>query len=139
MQRNENAISLELQRPEASCGRGSGTVVESPRVTLEGETTSPGSLVPGEVLLGSLLTPQLRIITPIVVRFFEDHDRVVAEATELNEFGFGSNASEALRDIQRAIAQLYRSLEESVGRLGPDLQSTWSVLRTMVTKLEPSG
>lgn len=91
-------------------------------------------LVPGEMWLGSLRDPRLRIVSPIRVRFFSEHDRIVAEAIDLDEFGFGSNMSEAVCDIQRAVSQLYFSLEESKDRLGADLASTSSALQRLVVK-----
>jgi len=95
----------------------------------------PALLVPGDLLLGSLSDPRLRVVSPIRVRLFLEHDHVVAEAPNLNEFGYGSHISEAVRDIQRAIAQLYLSLEESSTRLGPDLVSTWSTLQCMIVRV----
>lgn len=93
-------------------------------------------LVPGEIWLGSLLDPRLKVVAPLLVRLSLDHDRVVAEAPELNEFGFGESASEAVADIQSAVVLLYFSLEEDAPRLGPDLQRTWETIQTFVSKAQ---
>ena len=60
----------------------------------------------------------------------------VVEATELNEFGFGETLSEALTDLQAAIAELYFTLEEDQDRLGPDLSSVWDVLSRKIRKAD---
>lgn len=96
-------------------------------------------LVPGELLLGTLSDARLKIVDPICVRLSFDHDQIVAEAVALNEFGFGDTASEAVADVQRAIAQLYFSLEESSDRLGLDLQRTWATIQTSVEKTAPTS
>ena len=58
----------------------------------------------------------------------------VVEAPELNEFGFGDNLSEALSDLQAAIAELYFTLETDREQLGPDLTSVWVVLSKKVRR-----
>src|SRR4030095_4408707 len=88
--------------------------------------------VPGDIQLGFLLDGRLRIHTPLHVRLREELSHVIAEATELNEFGFGGNFSEAIRDLQRAIAELYFTLQEDQSRLGSDLQQVWSSLQAAV-------
>ncbi len=45
----------------------------------------------------------------------------VAEAAEINEFGFGDN-------LTAAIAELYFTLDADQQRLGPDLQAARSTL-----------
>lgn len=96
----------------------------------------PDMLVPGELRLGALWDSRLRVVEPIILRLSRDHDQVVAEAPQLDEFGFGSDMFEAVRDIQRAIAQLYFSLADGSERLGPDLQLTWAVLQRLVIRAQ---
>jgi len=110
------------------------TVTEPP--VMQQEVLLPVVLVPGEMWLGTVFDSRLRVLSPIRVRLFSEHDSVVAEATDLDEFGYGSNISEAVRDIQRAVVQLYFSLEESSDRLGADLASTWAVLQRLVVKIQ---
>ena len=77
---------------------------------------------------------RLRVVKPIeVVRTAED-GKCVVEARELNEFGFGDNFSEALADLQAAIAELYFTLEAEQDRLGPDLAAVWATLSEKVSK-----
>lgn len=132
--RLESRLVDATQRAEADDTNAAERV--EPTVVRKPEVSSDELLVPGELLLGSLSDPRLHIVSPILVRLFLEHDSVVAEAIELNEFGYGENISEAVRDIQRAIAQLYFSLEESSAHLGPDLVSTWSALQRMVTRVQ---
>ena len=87
---------------------------------------------PDEMWLGALRDGRLRVISPFRVRFSRDDAHVVAEAPEADEFGFGTNGSEALADLQRALVALYLSLEEDQQRLGPDLQRVWQTMRRKV-------
>lgn len=86
-------------------------------------------VVPHRILLGSLRDGRLRVQSPITVTFTKEDQHVIAEATELDEVGFGANLSEALRDLQRAIVELYLTLEKEQDRLGPDLQKVWATLQ----------
>lgn len=100
-------------------------------------TISPGlalhigvtPVLPDYILLGSLADGRLRVQSPITVKFTKENQHIIAEAVELDEFGFGANLSDALRDLQRAIVELYFTLEEGKARLGPDLQRVWTTLR----------
>ena len=97
------------------------------------ETKLP-SLPPNEFTLGRLRDGRLRVVKPIeVVRTAED-GKCVVEARELNEFGFGDNFSEALADLEAAIAELYFTLEAEQDRLGPDLAAVWATLSEKVSK-----
>lgn len=86
-------------------------------------------VLPDHILLGSLRDGRLRVQSPITVKLTKEDQHVIAEATELNEFGFGTNLSEALRDLQRAIVELYFTLEAEQDRLGPDLQKIQATLQ----------
>jgi len=86
-------------------------------------------VLPDEILLGTVRDGRLRVRVPIRVRFRREDQHVVAEAAELDEFGFGANLSEALADLQDAIGELYFTLEREQGRLGPDLRRVWTVLQ----------
>ena len=97
------------------------------------------SLPPETFTLDSLRDGRLRVVEPIgVLPMFEGGKHVV-EAPELNEFGFGDNLSEALSDLQAAIAELYFTLEDEQERLGPDLSSVWAELSQKVRKADAIG
>lgn len=91
-------------------------------------------LVDTEVLVGSLRDSKLRVRSPFSVKFMVEKPHVIAEAVEFNEFGFGDNWSEALADLQRAIAELYFTLEEEQEQLGADLQRVWASLQQKIQK-----
>ena len=86
----------------------------------------------GQVLLGSVRDGRLRVYSPIRVKFTHEGQHVIAEAVELNEFGFGRNVSEAITDLQHAIVELYFTLEKEQDRLGRDLQNVWSKLQKLI-------
>ncbi|MGA2158050.1 MAG: hypothetical protein ABSG90_02405 [Dehalococcoidia bacterium] len=86
------------------------------------------------IALGTLRDGRLRVVAPFKVAFTYDKDQVVAEATEISEFGFGNNFTEALIDLQRTVSELYFTLDSEQERLGPDLQKVWSVLRQKISK-----
>lgn len=89
---------------------------------------------PDRMLLGSLGDGRLRVGVPITVKLSKEGQHIVAEAVEFNEFGFGGNPSEAVRDLQRAIVELYFTLERGQDRLGPDLEQVWASLREKILR-----
>ena len=102
---------------------------------LDPEDTAQPPLLPDEFMLGRLRDGRLRVVKPIeVVRTAED-GQCVLEARELNEFGFGDNFSEALADLQAAIAELYFTLEAEQDHLGTGLAAVWATLSEKVSKV----
>ncbi|OGO30066.1 MAG: hypothetical protein A2Z29_06555 [Chloroflexi bacterium RBG_16_56_11] len=95
---------------------------------------SPRTEVQKEILLGTLRDVRLKVNLPIRVKFSYENEQVIAEAEEINEFGFGTNSSEALVDLQRAISELYFTLEKEQKRLGMDLQKVWAVLQEKILR-----
>ena len=91
--------------------------------------------VPREVLLGSVRDGRLRVQSPIRVKLTQEGQNIIAKAVEFNEFGFGENPSEALVDLQHAIAELYFTLDKEYDRLGSDLQRVWAKLQKKIHKL----
>jgi hypothetical protein len=89
-----------------------------------------------EALVGFLRDGRLRVHSPFTVKFTTEKPYVIAEAAEFNEFGFGENVSEALVDLQYAIAELYFTLESEQHRLSSDLQNVWSVLQQKIQKIQ---
>ena len=93
----------------------------------------------GTLALDSLLDGRLRVVEPISVVQMVEEGACIVEAKELNEFGFGDSFSEAIRDLQEAIAELYLTLEDEQERLGPDLASVWAVLSRKVRRADAAG
>jgi hypothetical protein len=89
-----------------------GSVPDMPeaayRVEPVGElATSIASFAPpGEALLGTLRDARLKVTEPFRVSFHREESHVIAEAADVDEFGFGGNPSEALADLQRALASV---------------------------------
>lgn len=104
-------------------------------IPIEYVDTDLAPAIPSEALLGSLRDGRLRVHSPIKIKFTMEDKHIIAEAVELNEFGFGENPSEAIADLQRAIAELYLTLEEEQNRLGRDLQGVWAILQKKIHKL----
>ena len=93
--------------------------------------------LPKTFTLGSLRDGRLRVSAPIeVTQMVVEGGKYVVEAPELNEFGFGNNLSEAIQDLQAAIAELYLTLEAEQGQLGPDLVAVWGVISQKVRKAD---
>ena len=88
--------------------------------------------LPDRFALASLRDGRLRVVNPIDVVQMSEGGKFVVEAPELNEFGFGDGFSEAIADLQAAIAELYFTLETERNRLGPDLAAVWSILSRKV-------
>jgi hypothetical protein len=102
---------------------------------LSGHMFSPPQIeVPEKILLGSLRDGRLRVLSAIKVRLSVEGDHMIAEAFELDEFGFGANFTEAIADLQRTIAELYFTLEKEQERLGVDMQRVWNILQKKILK-----
>ena len=87
---------------------------------------------PERFKLGSLRDGRLRVVEPIGVVQMSEGRKFIVETPELNEFGFGDGFSEAIADLQAAIAELYFTLETEQERLGPELARVWSILSRKV-------
>ena len=95
-----------------------------------------GPALPDSTSIGSLRHGELRIIQPIEVRFSTEDSQCIAEAPEFNESGFGTTRSEALADLQFAIAELYFELKSEQSNLGPDLMTIWGKMSQAIKQLE---
>ena len=91
------------------------------------------SAMPKEFALGALRDGRLRVIETIAVKWTTEGGQCVAEASEINEFGFGANLTEAIADLQAAIAESRFTLEAEQERLGPDLHAVRATLARKVT------
>jgi hypothetical protein len=93
-----------------------------------------GVLPPNKMLLGTLSDGRFKVKSPISVNFKTQDAHIVAEAIGFNEFGYGKNRSEALRDLQVTLVELYTTLDREQARLGSDLYKIWQKLQSIVTK-----
>lgn len=88
--------------------------------------------VPKHFYLGALRDGRLRVVSPISVDVMVENEQLILESEGFEEFGFGHTFSEAITDLQRAIAELYFTLEEEQNHLGPDLERVWSILQQKI-------
>lgn len=93
----------------------------------------PLARLPDEMMLGSLGDRRLRVLVPIHVLVSTENDDYIAHADEVDEFGFGSSYMDAVRDLQRAMVELYLTLSTEAA-LGPEMQRTLKVLRTKLAE-----
>ena len=99
----------------------------------QGNATS--NIIPLEVIkLGFLRDGRLRVREAIEVKILEEEGQIIAEAEELNEFGSGDNQTEAIADLQYAIAELYFTLEAEQAHLGKELQRVWGTLQAKMDR-----
>ena len=91
-----------------------------------------GFSFPATILFGATIDRRLRVKNPIPITLSKEGDVVVASSSELEEFGYGNDISEALDDFARTLAELYLSLEENADRLGDDLKQQFSRLCTFI-------
>lgn len=91
------------------------------------------SKVMHELLLGTLSDGRFYVTSPIRVRFVTEDNHIIAEAEEFNEYGFGNTKSEAIRDLQKTIVELYLTLYEEQNRLGQDLLDIYSALQRKIS------
>ncbi len=82
--------------------------------------------------LATLADGRFRVLAPFDVSFLTEGDSIVAEATEINEFGFGSTYSEAIRDLQVAIVEISLALREDQDNLGAGMLKVWETLLSKV-------
>jgi len=87
------------------------------------QTGTIGLPLPETMLLGALRDPRLRLLAPLTISLERENDYIVAYCEELEEFGFGTHLTEAIEDLQVAIAEVYLTLKEEKDRLGSDLSA----------------
>lgn len=95
--------------------------------------------IPSQVSLASLHRGDLRVRVPFSVVIRSEGPAVIAQASEVEELGYGSNVSAALTDLQATLVELYETLEREESRLGPDLRQTWSTLQQKVERRRPAN
>ena len=116
-----------------------GDVVAHTPQNAESPSKLGNTEVPASFTLDSLRDGRLRVVEPIEVIPMMEGGKYVAEAPELNEFGFGDNLVGAVSDLQAAIAELYFTLEAEQMRLGADLASVWGALSRKVHKADAAS
>ncbi len=84
------------------------------------------------MLFAPSIDGRLKITESFVVKVERHDDVVTAWIEEIDEFGYGANSSEALRDLGETLAELYFSLRDHAGRLSPDLHAVWLKLNDHV-------
>ena len=87
-----------------------------------------------QMQLGRLLDGRLRIVEAFTITLSAVEGQSVAEAQEVGEIGVGRTQSEALRDLQATLGELYLTLEADSARLGVELLRTWEVLQRKIQK-----
>ena len=88
--------------------------------------------------LGTLHDARLRVAEPFELEITDDKYGFVAFAPEIGDYGFGPTGSEAIRDLQATIVELYFTLNEEADRLGPKMQATLATLQRKIQRVEPS-
>ena len=119
-------------KPKIELGEGRSVDEPLKRLPLFELPTEPietvGPTLPSTMLLGALRDPRLHLIVPLTITFERENNDIVAYCEELEEFGFGTHLTEAIEDLQAAIAELYFTLKEENDRLGSDLARIWDSL-----------
>jgi len=128
------ATPITQLRPQVSQEEGEGYGLEEfDRISaLAPPEDGQGWGLPADFLLGTLGDGRLRVIAPITVNVTTENEDFIAEAVEFAEFGYGSTRSAAVRDLQRAITELFFSLTQDEERLGADLTATLGRMRRKI-------
>ena len=84
---------------------------------------------PTQCAIDNLRDGRLRVDEPVAVTWTTEDGQCVAEAEEINEFGFGDNLTEA-------IAELRFALDADQERLGPDLQAVRATLTRKIRRAD---
>ena len=111
--------------------RGAPTSVDAVRKILSLMET------PQPLLFAPTIDARLKIDRPFTVRIERSGDVTSAYAAEIEEFGQGRDSGEALYDLGKTIAELYFSLEQQAGVLGPDLQALQAKLQHHIRRVRP--
>jgi hypothetical protein len=126
-------------KPKIELGEGRSVDEPLKRLPLFELPTEPietvGPTLPSTMLLGALRDPRLRLITPLTITFEREDSDIVAYCEELEEFGYGTHLTEAIEDLQAAIAELYFTLKEENDRLGSELARIWDNLQQKIKEV----
>ena len=123
-------LRIERLEPQPAAPPQDEATIETEPLRLP--ATLRRGVVADEILIGSLGDARLRVQSPIKVKFAAENQDFIAEALDFDEFGFGDTRSAALRDLQRAIVELYFTLKTEKDSLGADLLRLWSRLQSVI-------
>ena len=84
--------------------------------------------------LGTLHDARLRVVEPFELEITDDKYGFVAFAPEIGDYGLGPTESEAIRDLEATIVELYFTLNEEA-RLGPQMQATLTTLQRKIQRV----
>lgn len=104
--------------------------------TIVNEVGLPDDL-PSSILLGTLDRPTVRVTQAIPLKVTREDGTIAVAWEDLNEFGYAENLSDAIRDFQRNVAELFIELETDCDRLGPALRDSLDKLRGFLRLDEP--
>ena len=76
--------------------------------------------------------PRLILNRPLPVVIQYGDDSVTACSYDLEDFGVGETEFEALKDLKATIVELYFTLKENQGRLGPQPEKEWVSLHSLI-------
>ncbi len=74
-------------------------------------------------------TGVFKTVKSIQVTIDRGEDYYSATWRDIDEFGYGDTAAEALHDLCRSLKALYQSLRQDEFRLGKDLNHVWARLQ----------
>lgn len=129
------AVLTQFPEPPVEMLRDEAVGPEHPSQELERLVPIIPTSALKDFYLGTVRDARLRVVSPLHVTLASEEGNIRAEATEIDEFGFGGSYADALSDLQRAIAELYLSLEDAKDRLGPDLERVWQVLQAKIRRV----
>jgi hypothetical protein len=92
--------------------------------------------IPDPLWFAPTIDARLKIVKPFRVVVARDGENVTATAEEIDEFGYGLNAGDALSDLGKTIAELYLSLEGALVVSG-ELARVRAVLETHIVRVHP--
>ena len=95
------------------------------------ETLQP----PCNVSIGSLLDDRLRLIAPLTLKLEREGEFYIARFDNLEEFGYGYTAIQAIDDFRQTLAELYWTLNEEQARLSQSLSKLWEQLGQVVQEI----
>ncbi len=85
---------------------------------------------PKQFYVGSLLDDRLRLRQTIKVRIMQEGDSFIAFCKKFEEYGYGDDPMSAVDDLRQAISELYWTLKEEKGKLGPAMVNLWTLLQS---------
>jgi hypothetical protein len=89
---------------------------------------------PVQLQLGGLLDRRLFFCRPMQVSLYKDQDVYVARSSEVDQFGYGSDAAEALDDLGKTLSEMYFYLAhaEESSTLGESLGVQFALIREFI-------